>query len=111
MNHYEGTSPGLTGTHETAIRENRQPRRWILAEEYSLRGWKGEPFFLERAGNRYLRKLTPDEFLYLIRCDGETEMDPESWPPQPEWAVQEGFIVPRKEGQKLKPEQRYRDPA
>ena len=108
MNHHENTSSGLTDMQEKPIPEDQPPRRWILAEEYSLRGWKGEPFFLERAGNRYLRKLTPDEFLYLIRCDGETAADPEAWPPQPEWAVREGFIVPRKDGQTLKPEQRYR---
>ena len=48
---------------------NQPPRRWILSEEYSLRGWKDEPFFLERAGNRYLRQLDPDEFLYLLKCD------------------------------------------
>ena len=69
MNHHENTSSGLTDMQEKPIPEDQPPRRWILAEEYSLRGWKGEPFFLERAGNRYLRKLTPDEFLYLIRCD------------------------------------------
>ena len=100
MNTHKDTFPGLAG--------NRPPRRWILAEEYSLRGWKGEPFFLERTGNRYLRKLTPDEFLYLVRCDGKTEADPDSWPPQPEWAVREGFIVPWKPGKELKPEQQYR---
>ena len=108
MNNDKNTFPGLTDTQEKTIPENRPPRGWILAEEYSLRGWKGEPFFLERAGNRYLRKLTPDEFLYLVRCDGETEDHPEAWPPQPEWAVREGFIVLRNDGKKLTPEQRYR---
>lgn len=102
----EDIALGHPGTQGKALRENCPPRRWILAEDYSLRGWKGEPFFLERAGNRYLRKLTPDEFLYLVRCDGET--DPEAWPPQPEWAVREGFIVPCGEEKKLRPEQRYR---
>lgn len=37
-----------------------------MAEEYSLRGWKDEPFFLERAGNRYLRKITD---LYIQRME------------------------------------------
>ena len=37
-----------------------------VAEEYSLRGWKDEPFFLERAGNRYLRKITD---LYIQRME------------------------------------------
>ena len=105
MNTHKDTFPGPTGMQEKAIRENQPPRRWILAEEYSLRGWKGEPFFLERAGNRYQRKLTPDEFLYLVRCDGKTAANPDPWPPRPEWAVREGFIVPWQAGKELKPEQ------
>ena len=41
----KNTSPGLAVTQEKTIPGNQPPRRWILAEEYSLRGWKDEPFF------------------------------------------------------------------
>ena len=81
---------------------------WILSEAYSLRGWKDDPFYLERAGNRYIRKLNADEFAYLIRCDGKTKLPADAWPAQPEWAVREGVIVPCVVEKELKPEQCYR---
>ena len=52
--------------------------KYILNRDYRLRGWKGEPFFLESFSQRRLTRLKPEEFLLLLKCDGKTEYDPDT---------------------------------
>ena len=82
--------------------------RSLLHGDYRLRGWKGAPFYLEYFPTRTLRRLRPAEFAFLVKCDGQTELEPDAWPPEPEWARAEGVIVPCGAGGALLPEQEYR---
>lgn len=81
--------------------------RTLLQPDYRLRGWQGDPFYLEHFPTRNLRRLSPAEFNYLLKCDGKTKLDPDAWPPEPEWAGREGVTVSCEEGEKLRPEQEY----
>ena len=46
-------------------------------------------------------RLSPAEFAFLLRCDGETEMAPDEWPPVPEWAVRDKIIAKCGPGERL----------
>ena len=81
--------------------------KYILNRDYRLRGWKGEPFFLERFSQRRLTRLTPEEFLFFIKCDGATEIDP-AIIPAPEWAHREGVVSLCAGTRQLLPEQTYK---
>ena len=81
--------------------------KFLLQKDYRLRGWKGDPFYLEHFSDRSLRRLSLSEFGFLSRCDGDTEINPDDWPPMPAWAIETGVIVPCAEGGKLLPEQEY----
>lgn len=80
---------------------------YILNRDYRLRGWKGEPFFLERFSQRELIRLTPEEFLFFIKCDGVTETDPGAVP-APDWALREGIVSPCSGQERLLTEQAYK---
>ena len=51
--------------------------KYLLQKDYRLRGWKGDPFFLEHMPDRSLRRLSPAEFGFLSLCDGFTETAPD----------------------------------
>ena len=82
--------------------------KYLLAPDYRLLGWKGEPFFLARRSTGSTWRLRPAEFAFLLRCDGETEIEPDAWPPAPEWAVREKIVAPCTPGERLLPAQEYR---
>lgn len=88
-------------------REGKDAMKYVLNRDYRLRGWKGEPFFLERFSQRKLTRLTPEEFLFFIKCDGAAEIDP-SRIPAPEWALTEGIVSPCADGRRILPEQEYK---
>ena len=81
--------------------------KYILSQDYRLRGWKGEPFFLECFSQRRLTRLKLEEFLFLLKCDGRTELDPATFS-VPEWMLKKGVYLPYTDGRSLLPEQEYR---
>lgn len=52
--------------------------------------------------------MSPSEFSFLLQCDGRTEIEPDTWPPEPEWASAQGVITLCAEETELRPEQEYR---
>lgn len=80
----------------------------LLQRDYCLLGWKGDPFFLVCRSNGAVHRLSPAEFAFLLRCDGETEIEADAWPPAPDWALGEGIAAECAPGEKLLPEQEYR---
>ena len=79
----------------------------LLQRDYRLLGWKGDPFYLARRSDGMVRRLSPAEFAFLLRCDGETEIEPDAWPPAPVWALKAGIASECVPGEKLLPEQQY----
>ena len=82
--------------------------KYLLQPDYRLLGWKGEPFYLAHRSTGRTWRLSPAEFAYLLRCDGETEMGDDEWPPVPAWAVREKIVAECAPGEHLLPEQAYR---
>ena len=82
--------------------------RYVLQPDWRLLGWKGDPFFLARRSDGTTRRLSLTEFAFLLRCDGQTEMGTEDWPPVPDWAVRQRVIAPCAGEERLRPEQEYR---
>ena len=80
----------------------------LLQKEYRLRGWKGDPFFLEHFPDRSLIRLTPEEFAFFLRCDGKTQIRPDVWPHEPKWARERGVVIPAGSDAGLWREQEYR---
>lgn len=81
--------------------------KYLLHKDYRLRGWKGDPFYLEYFPDRSLRRLSLAESGFLMKCDGKTEIEPGDWPKEPAWARENGVIVSCENGGKLLPEQEY----
>ena len=81
--------------------------RYILNSNYRLRGWRGEPFFLERFPERKLIRLSPEEFLFLVKCDGKTSIDTDTAQVL-ERAIKEGVVSPCSDERELMPEQEYK---
>ena len=50
--------------------------KFLLQRDYRLRGWKGDPFNLVCRTDGRVTRLSPAEFAYLLRCDGQTEIEP-----------------------------------
>lgn len=82
--------------------------KYLLAPDYRLLGWKGEPFYLAHRSTGKTWRLRPSEFAFLLRCDGETEIEPDAWPPMPEWAREHQIVSEPAPGEHLLPEQAYR---
>ena len=80
----------------------------LLQRDYRLLGWRGDPFYLAHRSAGTSRRLSPAEFACLLRCDGETELEPDAWPPIPEWALRERVVAQAAPGEALLPEQAYR---
>lgn len=79
----------------------------LLQKDYQLRGWKNDPFYLERISDRKLWPLSLESFSFLLRCDGHTEIDPEAWPKEPVLMRDMGVFAPCKEGETLELYQEY----
>ena len=82
--------------------------KYILSRDYRLRGWKGEPFFLERFSSRLPQQLTRDQFALLLQCDGRTEINPDAWAEMIAHYTEENIVQHCPEGGSLLPEQAYR---
>lgn len=82
--------------------------KYLLQKDYRLLGWKGEPFYLARRSTGMTRRLSPSEFAFLLRCDGETEIEEGAWPPVPAWALPQKIVAECAPGEHLLPEQAYR---
>ncbi len=80
----------------------------ILNPAYRLRGWSDRPYVLEKLPERELRTLTVTDLIWLLRCDGQTEMEPEEWPGEPEWMKGTDIALPADGSRHLLPEQKYR---
>lgn len=80
----------------------------ILNPAYRLRGWLNRPYVLEKYPERIPRRLTLPEYVYLLRCDGQTEIAPDDWPPEPLWMTKRHITLPADGTQALLPEQEYR---
>ena len=52
--------------------------KYILNENIALRSWRLVPFAFYIKGIRRAQKLSSEDFLLLMTCDGKTEHDPES---------------------------------
>lgn len=81
--------------------------KYLLHKDYRLRGWKGDPFYLEYFPDRSLRRLSLSEFSYLMKCDGQTEIEPDEWPGEPAWVREKDVTVPCEDGGQLQPGQEY----
>ncbi len=51
--------------------------KYILNENIALRSWRLVPFAYYIKGVRRAQKLSAEDFLFLLSCDGKTEHDPE----------------------------------
>ncbi len=80
----------------------------LLAPSYRLRGWADRPYVLERIPDRSHRTLSLTEFLYLLRCDGQTDIEPEGWPAEPEWLREGEYVFPTDGTGHLLPDQEYK---
>ncbi len=79
----------------------------LLNADFRLRGWLNVPFCLEHIPSRRLRILSPEEFVFLLRCDGKTEIVPDDWPREPAWVGEENIAPECREGERLHPGQEY----
>ena len=77
---------------------------YLLNEEYALRSFIGVPCGYYRKGTVNIRKLSREEFDFLLLCDGEHETDGH----QPPTKQAANMVHPAAEGEKLSAWQRYR---
>lgn len=80
---------------------------YILNKSYRLRGWQGSPWWLEYFPDRSLQRLTPDEFIFLLRCDGKTDIDEIQFSGELKKYLQSGVVSPCPAGADILPEQEY----
>ncbi len=48
--------------------------RYILNPDIALRSWRLVPYAYYRKGVRYAKGLKKEEFEFLLKCDGKTEL-------------------------------------
>ena len=48
--------------------------RYILNPDIALRSWRLAPYAYYRKGVRYAKGLKKEEFEFLLKCDGKTEL-------------------------------------
>ena len=82
-------------------------RKYVLNKNYRLRGWQGSPWWLEVFPGRSLQKLSPDELIFLLRCDGKTDIDEIQFREDLERYLPKGVVSPCPAGTDLLPEQKY----
>lgn len=80
--------------------------KYILNKDYRLRGWTDSIANLEYFPTREITKITPHECLFLMRCDGEREVDVEASAPEIAKYLELG-VIRETEGDTLLPEQEY----
>lgn len=81
--------------------------RYILNPNIALRSWRLVPHAYYIKGVRDARGLKKEEFEFLLKCDGKTELDDNS--PLAEKLLDIGMIAPAKEGDELSEWQKYLD--
>lgn len=81
--------------------------RYILNPDIALRSWRLVPYAYYIKGVRDARGLKKDEFEFLLKCDGKTELEDNS--PLAEKFLDMGFIAPAKDGDKLSEWQKHLD--
>ena len=80
--------------------------KYIIGEDYRLRGWTDRLANLEHFPTRKLTPLSVREHGLLSKCDGQTEVDGVKYAEQIKRFLAEGVIA-ETEGAALKDEQRY----
>lgn len=81
--------------------------RYILNPDIALRSWRLVPYAYYRKGVRYAKGLKKEEFEFLLKCDGKTELEAEL--PLAEKFLDMGFIAPAKDESNLSEWQKYLD--
>lgn len=80
---------------------------FILNPNIALRSWRLVPFAYYIKGVRDAKGLKKDEFEFLLKCDGKTELEENS--PLAGKFLQNGFITPAKDGDALSEWQKHLD--
>lgn len=81
--------------------------RYILDPNIALRSWRLVPYAYYIKGVRDARGLKKDEFEFLLKCDGKTELEEAS--PLAEKLLDMGFIAPARDGDELSEWQKHLD--
>ena len=84
--------------------------RYILSEQYGLRGWQKLPYGVMDLESREVRFVPKDVFFFLLKCDGRTELEEvqeEAVKKFEEDALANGVIRPAKRLDYLNEEQLY----
>jgi len=79
--------------------------RCKLNENIALRGWRLVPRAYYRRGDSYAKGLSPGEFEVLLKCDGETEIEPS---PELSALMARGLCLPAERGEAPTTWQSYR---
>lgn len=79
--------------------------RYILNLDIALRSWRLVPFAYYIKGVRDAKGLNKDEFGFLLKCDGKTDVEDTS--PLAEKFLNMGFIAPAKDGDELSEWQKH----
>ena len=79
--------------------------RYILNPNIALRSWRLVPYAYYMKGVRDARGLKRDEFEFLLKCDGKTEIEDNS--PLAEKFLSTGFIALAREGDELSEWQKH----
>lgn len=80
--------------------------RYILDPNIALRSWRLVPYAYYIKGVRGAKGLKKDEFGFLLRCDGKTELEET---PLAKSLSDRGFIAPAKDGDELSEWQKHLD--
>lgn len=80
--------------------------KYILNDRVALRSWQLVPFAYYFKGLRRAQKLSPEDFLILMTCDGKTEQNPDS--ERLKHLETHGLIRPAKDGETLTDWQKVR---
>lgn len=81
--------------------------RYILNPDIALRSWRLVPYAYYRKGVRYAKGLKKEEFEFLLKCDGKTELRGEL--PLAEKFLDMEFIAPAKNEDSLSEWQKHLD--
>ena len=80
--------------------------KYILNNDYRLRGWTDSIANIEYFPTREITKITPHECLFLMQCDGVREADESTFAPEISKFLEKG-IIRETEGEMLQPGQEY----
>ena len=86
--------------------------RYVLDEHYRLRGWYKLPMGLYDVHERKASFLPMEDYLFLLKCDGDHDIDREALPNEDaarlENLLEEKIVRPALPGEFLRPEQVYK---